>query len=128
MGVCLLLAMPLEGFAGKQDIEEVFDNATESYESEDYRADDEDSSCIIASALASLAECHTGEVNDIAPQRSKTPDYRMDDEDLFSVAAATLGGLVGCHNKEVHGIAPQRHEPGGYRSASMTGLRQCVKI
>ena len=67
------------------------------------------------------------EVNDIAPQRSETPDYRMDDEDLFSVAAATLGGPVGCHNKEVHGIAPQRHEPEGYRSASMTGLRQCVK-
>ena len=75
MGVCLLLAMPLEGFAAKQDIEEVYDNATESYESEDYRADDEDSSCVIASALASLAECHTGEVNDIAPQRSETPDF-----------------------------------------------------
>ena len=51
----------------------------------------------------------------------------MGDADLFSVAAATLGGLVGCHNKEVHGIAPQRHEPEGYRSASMIGLRQCVK-
>ena len=127
MGVCLLLAMPLEGLAAKQDIEEVYDNATESYEPEDYRADDEDSFCIIASAPLSLAECHTGEVNDIAPQRSETPDYRMDDEDLFSVAAATLGGLVGCHNKEVHGIAPQRHEPEGYRSASMIGLRQCVK-
>ena len=52
----------------------------------------------------------------------------MDDEDLFSVAAATLGGLVGCFNKEVHGIAPQRYELGGYRSASMIGLRQCEKI
>ena len=127
MGVCLLLAMPLEGFAAKQDIEEVYDNATESYESEDYRADDEAPSCVIASTLASLAECHSGEVNDIATQRSETPDYRMGDEDLFSVAAATLSGPVGCHNKEVHGIAPQRHEPEGYRSASMIGLRQCVK-
>ena len=100
MGVCLLLAMPLEGFAAKQDIEEVYDNATESYESEDYRADDEDSSCIIASALASLAECHTREVNDIAPQRSETPDYRMEMRIYSALRLQHLAALLDATTKK----------------------------